>query len=511
MKIQKISNAINNIIQDPIQFIKRLKIKDNRGKLVNFKLNDEQVVLLDRLINSDKHLVVLKSRQIGSSTLVSAYLFWKWYSSSEPITIAILSHKLASSRHLLNMWFRFYDNLPNSLKRPLSKRNTTEMVLHGSGAEVMAISAKGEGGLRSFSANYIHLSEYAFAPNAEELKATAISSLNNGRLIQESTANNFGDPHHIDVLKAQRGEANLELLFFPWSMHKAYRKHHITSNPNWTEEEQELIIKEILTPYQVMWRREKIEQLGFHKFRREYPLTIDDAYAGGSNSYFIPACFTYLSSISIDTTDDYITYLEDFNKESAYAVGVDVGSGVGGDPSTIIVLDKITWCPVCIWSSNTTSIIQTADRLEAICAEYNNPKVLIEANSIGSALLLEMRHRNYRNLWQHPQTKQDWMTTTKSKWVMFEELKEALMQGAIKYLDIPTISELRGFVVNEKGNIEYPKNLPTHGDRVVALALALQALKVVSLSNVIDLPAWVRKKRLERRTAGLTFVDRRRY
>ena len=102
------------------------------------------------------------------------------------------------------------------------------------GAEVIAVSAEGKGGLRSFSANYIHLSEYAFAPNADELKATAIASLNDGRLFQESTANVFGDPHHVDILKAQRGEANLHLLFFPWTMHEEYRSNH-RGCKSWTD------------------------------------------------------------------------------------------------------------------------------------------------------------------------------------------------------------------------------------------------------------------------------------
>ena len=500
---------LRKILADPFLFIPRLKIKNKKGKLVRFKLNAEQEEMLKAFTTMDEHMIILKARQIGSSTLVSAYLFWLWFTSEEPITVAILSHKLASSKHLLEMWFRFYDNLPPQIKGELEVRNTTSMRLP-SGAEVIAVSAEGKGGLRSFSANYIHLSEYAFAPNADELKATAIASLNDGRLFQESTANVFGDPHHVDILKAQRGEANLHLLFFPWTMHEEYRSNH-RGCKSWTDEEKEAQVHYGLDLPQLYWRRTKIQQLGYHKFIREYPASIDEAYAGHSQAYFSPECFAYLNNLSIEPQDDYFNIFADYSKENAYAIGVDVGGGSGGDPSCIVVMDKVTYEPVAIWSSNTTSIIETADRLEHIGYEYGEARILIEENSIGSALLNEMRNRGYTNLWKNPQNNKDWNTNVKTKFLMFEELKEALKQGVINNLDTLTHAELRAYYLNDKGRIDYPKNLPTHGDRVVALALALQCLKQVSLPKVLDLPHWVRARRAERVAAAHSFHTKRRY
>jgi hypothetical protein len=174
-------------------------------------------------------------------------------------------------------------------------------------------------------------------------------------------------------------------------------------------------------------------------------------------------------------------------------------------------MDKVTYEPVAIWSSNTTSIIETADRLEHIGYEYGEARILIEENSIGSALLNEMRNRGYTNLWKNPQNNKDWNTNVKTKFLMFEELKEALKQGVINNLDTLTHAELRAYYLNDKGRIDYPKNLPTHGDRVVALALALQCLKQVSLPKVLDLPHWVRARRAERVAAAHSFHTKRRY
>jgi hypothetical protein len=500
---------ILRILEDPYLFISRLAIKDKAGKLSSLEPSEEQLEIIRSFEGGSNHLVILKARQIGSSTIVSAYLFWKWFISKEPITIAILSHKLASSKHLLEMWFRFYDNLPPALQRELDLRNTTSMRLKDTGAQVIAVSAEGHGGLRSFSANYIHLSEAAFAPNADELKATAMASLNDGRLIQESTANVFGDAHHVDVLKAERGEAGYSLLFFPWTSHSSYRLTP-PEGVHFTEEEESLL-EAGLDEAQVYWRRLKIEQLGIYKFKREYPLTIDEAYGSSSNAYFSDEDLAEVGLIRLDGTDGVINRILSPHKATSYAIGVDVSAGVGKDYSVITVMDKTTYSITAIWCSNRSSIPDVADVIIHLATEYNEAKVLIEENNIGSALLLEMRNRGYSNLWHHPITGKDWNTNFKTKFQMFEELKEAIRQGAIRELDLQTLTELKAFYINDRGNIDYPSNLPTHGDSVIALALCVQCLKQVTLPKQVFLPEWVKSQKYERAVNKYNLHNKRRY
>jgi len=260
------------VLADPIDFISRLKIINKEGKLITLNPNQEQIRIIKEL-QKNKDALILKGRQIGSSTIVSAYLFWLFYTSVEPVTIAILSHKLASSKHLLEMHKIFYHNLPEFLKRPLDVENTICMKFKDSGASVIAVSAEGKGGLRSFTCSYLHISEYAFAPNPEELKATALSALNNGQLIIESTANFFNDALHQEITRYERGEADWNYLFFPWFEHDAYQ----TELPDdeeivWDGYELSLSEKYNLTDEQLYWRRLKEQKMGSKdKFRREYP------------------------------------------------------------------------------------------------------------------------------------------------------------------------------------------------------------------------------------------------
>ena len=156
--MKKEHKKLLRLIADPVQFISRLKIVDKRGKLIRLIPNEEQIKIITALENGGDTLI-LKGRQIGSSTIVSAYLFWKAYTSTEPVSIAILSHKLASSKHLLEIHKTFYNNLPAFLQRPLSVENTTEIKFADSGASIIAVSAEGKGGLRSFTCSYLHISE----------------------------------------------------------------------------------------------------------------------------------------------------------------------------------------------------------------------------------------------------------------------------------------------------------------------------------------------------------------
>ena len=189
---------IYDIINDPYEFISRLTIIGKDGKSTMLHPNAEQLKILETLLTG-RDVLTLKPRQIGSSTISLAFLFWKWYTSKDPQTLAILSHKLASSKHLLEICRVFYNGLPKPLQRPLSDDNTTLMKLEDTGASLIAASAEGRGGLRSFTCSAMLISEFAFAPRPEELKATAISALNNGQLIMETTANFFNDAMHREI------------------------------------------------------------------------------------------------------------------------------------------------------------------------------------------------------------------------------------------------------------------------------------------------------------------------
>jgi len=497
------ANDISGILTNPVKFISRLKIKDKEGAIVFLYPNDEQVEVIEAL-EKGKDLIVCKPRQIGSTTIVAAYLFWKAYTSSEPITVALLSHKIDSVRHILRIFKTFYDNLPAFLRRPLKEDSASKLVFHN-GATILCASASSKGGLRSFTCSYLLLSEFAFSENADELKATAVSAVNNGQMIIESTANYWGDPLHLEIETAIRGEGDYNHLFFPWWKHKEY---NIEPSEDFLPTEDEIVLASDwdLSLSQLAWRRLMIQKLGdYSKFKREYPASLEDAYSQSGDAYLTEDDLNYVEELDIDM--DRWNPLADVNPNDTYAIGVDVGSGTGKDYSVAFVLSKTTGQPVGIFRCNMTTPTDLAQELFSISQEYNGAKILVESNNVGIVVLQCL---SGSNLWKSADDKY-WTTTQTNKRVMFEELKEAIRSGTLHQIDTVTLGELRSIKLDSKYNISLIRANGAHADSAVALALAYQCMKQVRLPTKAFLPQWVKEKRAERIVANANALNIRRY
>jgi hypothetical protein len=475
------------------RFIPALTIRSRAGSLTRLTPNDEQVEILEALESGDDTLI-LKPRQIGSTTIISAFLFWRWYTSADPTTVAILSHKQRSSVHILDIWRRCYSALPPELRRPLSVTNTTRMQLADTGAEVIAAGAGDQGGIRSFSAHVIHLSEFAFSPNAPELLAASVGALApGGQLIAESTANHWGDQLHTEIQKTERGEGRWRLLFFPWFAHQHYRED-VPDDVDWTPEEQELSALHELSDAQLWWRRGQVGRIGLDKFRREYPATITDAYSQRAGAWLSDTDLRYLQVVQAAPTG--FTYFGEYHPDHRYAIGVDVGSGVGRDYTVAVCLDKMSYQPVAVWRSNRASLREASSAVMELAGRFD-AMVLVESNNHGHAMLLSLRRDGWTRFWSDSNGK-DWTTTAKSKALMWAGLKNALQDGSLYQLDQVTAQELRQLIVDEQGRVVVPATLTGHCDSATALALAFQCLQLVRLPRESFLPDWVKARRVDR-------------
>ena len=489
------------VLRNPVEFISKLQIIDKTGKRVVLTPNDEQMEIIEALAGDDDTLI-MKGRQIGSSTIICAWMFWKAYTSTEPLTLATMSHKSGSARHLLSIIKRMHDNLPIGLQRPISVDHGTEFRFADTGSGIIAVSAEGKGGLRSFSCNALHISEFAFADKPDELKATAISALNGGKLIIESTANRWGDGLHKEWMRSERGEADWNRIFFPWYTHKEYTiavPLDEAGEPvelSWRDDELRLQEQFELTEGQLLWRRKTIGKLGVEKFRREYPSTVDEAYLVSGATYFQEEDFDNVEIIEIDNS--HWTVFEEPQESDAYAIGVDVSAGVGKDYSVIYVLSKLTNSPVAFWRSNTTEPTALAEQIIDIATDYNDAMVLVESNNFGGIVLNQMRHEGYSRLWKQPDGR-DFITSAKSKAAAFELLKKQIKSGACRHLDKLVYDELRTITVNERGTIELaPADSEGHSDSAMALCLAFTALERVQLPQVFVMPDWIKSKRINK-------------
>jgi hypothetical protein len=80
---------------------------------------------------------------------------------------------------------------------------------------------------------------------------------------------------------------------------------------------------------------------------------------------------------------------------------------------------------------------------------------------------------------------------------MLEGVRDALERRQILQLDSWTIGELRSFKLDDKGKPYCPTGGLHHGDTVIGLALALQCLASVRVSEKPFLPTWVLDRRVQ--------------
>ena len=278
-----------------------------------------------------------------------------------------------------------------------------------------------------------------------------------------------------------------------------------------TDTEKEIQQRYGLTLGQLAWRREKISKLGWSKFVREYPLTLDEAYRISGNTYFTAEDFDMMEVIQVSPTE-WTTFAEPTPDET-YAIGVDVSGGVGRDYAVVFCVSRNTLQPVCIYRSNTVSPVALADYIYDMSATYNNALVLVESNNYGLATIQELMHQGFYKLWKDQHTGKDFLTTAKTKPLVFENLRKGIQTGSICMIDNITATELRSITVDEKGVLKFGDDMDTHCDSAMAMALAYWCLNSVKIKQSAFLPDWIISRKADKalKTSGVSPHLHRRY
>jgi hypothetical protein len=202
---------------------------------------------------------------------------------------------------------------------------------------------------------------------------------------------------------------------------------------------------------------------------------------------------SHLNVVKLDVAGGQLAKVDPRDK---YAIGVDVGAGTGGDNSAVVVLSATTYQVVNVRRSNSLTPTEWAEVVADASRKWNNAKVLVESNGTwGGVVLSELKHLGIP-LWKDNNSK-DWVTNASTKPRMLEGVKDALARGTLTMLDAFTVSELRSFKVNDRGEPFCPRNGMHHGDTVIALGLAIQCIAHVHVPDKPYLPEWVVARKVD--------------
>lgn len=463
-----LNEKIEDIILDPVEFIKRLTIKDKNGKLTQFGniITPEQIEII-KAIHSNQRVAILKARQMGITTICRAFAFWEIYTSKRTLTSALVSNKFNSAVELLKIDKRFHETLPPFLQRKIKVEKRDEIVFASNKSAIKSFSGQATN-LRSFTFASVHISEFDFIPEADDVLANLLASVNEGKLILETTPNYYGSPFHQIINDSVYSNA-YKVIFLPWSAFPLYRKELPLGGITLEKEEELLVEANKLDLEQIFWRREKIAEMKDEaKFNREFPLTIEDAYSLSGKNYFSRDELKNIKPISVSNQELTIIKNPDWSNDD-YVIGVDPAGGVGFDYSVAYVMSRETLAPVAILSSNKLSIRDFTEKVIKLSNDYKNAITIVEQNNHGHTVREVMNQFGFYRY-------EMFTTTVKSKLALYDLLRTYIVDNLINEIDSLTYKELRELVKNDKGTApEHPPG--SHDDRIIAMMLALQKVK----------------------------------
>lgn len=453
-RLEILSRAKRDFIWFCQNFLFILDKKDQR--IIPFKLNPQQKELAKLLVSGAKRIIILKARQIGLTTLIRAYNFWRWYFTTEPENfILVNTTEEKASDNFRDFDKFFYENLPSWMRRPLKKANESRMVLADSKAKLSTGGSKAKGGLRSMNAAILHITEFALFENQEEFLASASAVVSkDGQIIIESTVQRTGDKYEELVKGARSGSNEWTLAFFHWKDCELYNS---IAPPSFslTPEEQELSLSYKLSIEQIAWRRSNLTTLGPHKFKQEYPNSVDEAFEASDGNYFWPELWDGIELLKCTGAETFFLKPE---KHQEFIGGVDSASGKGLDSAVVYLIDRFTYEPVYLFFSNKITTAQLAELVLDLHLKYNRPLWNVECN-FSDLLIADLLRGGMEKAVCVPGRTlssphglatfdgEAFRTTAKSKAMIYEHLKQLLVDKAIAKLPIAMCDQLKALVV----------------------------------------------------------------
>ena len=494
-----------------------IKIRDKKSNIVPLVLNPAQQKLYDvirqqKQNNQPVRVIILKARQLGFSTVTGGFIM-KETATHKNKQAAIVAHQEDSTTNLFNMYKLMYQNLPPEIKPTQLASNAKELVFNnksntGLNSRIRCMTA-GSGGVgRSFTINYLHISELAFWKS--DVKETmlglmqAVPNTPDSMVIIESTANGY-EEYQERWEAAVKGESDFYPLFVGWNELPEYSMPY--SGFELTDEEHSLQDLYNLTNDQLEWRRWCIKNNcggDVSLFKQEYPISPEEAFLTTGDCVFdqekimerlkhIPAplrtgYFAYdyddtkerqdkFSNITFtDQKNGYITIYKEPIQNHTYTLSGDTAGDTQGDYFAAHVIDNITCEQVAVYHNMTD---ETLFSRQMICLGYmyNTAMIAIEAN-FSTYPNKEIARLGYPNI--YVRDKEDdyrqpiisaygFKTTQITRPLIISSLVDIIRDNVDCINDALTLHECLTFITNEHGRKEAMQG--KHDDLVMSLGI----------------------------------------
>ena len=361
--------------KDPVHFMKKYcYIQHPQRGRIQFNLYPFQEKVL-KLFRDNPYSIVLKSRQLGLSTLSAGYSLWLMIFHKDKNILCIATKQETAKNMVTKVKFMF-ENLPSWLKVDASENNKLNLRLFN-GSQIKATSASSDAG-RSEAVSLLLIDEAAFIDNIGEIWASAQQTLaTGGGCIALSTPYGTGNWFHQTWTRAEASENEFLPIKLPWYVH-----------PERDES----------------WRKRQDELLGDPRMAAQ---ECDCDFSTSGDIVFYPEYIEFYEKSYIKDpmerrgADQNLWVWESPDYTRDYIVVADVSRGDGKDYSACHVIDVANNVQVAEYKGQ----INTKDFghiLVGIATEHNEALLVIENANIGWATIQVAIDRNYSNLYYSP-------------------------------------------------------------------------------------------------------------
>ena len=465
------------------------RIPDKEGRDVDFVLNPVQEKLDRELALRN---VVPKARQRGVSAYVVA-LFTARCLAYRNRRALILSHTGEATTRLLDRAHYYLDNIKGA-KADLKFNSRNEIGFTKTGSTLYIGTAGSSTVGVGDTITDFHGSEVAFWPNPQELLKGVFNAVPpTGTVILESTGKGMGNFYHRTCMRAAEGQGPYKLHFFSWVDAPEYVK---AMSPEETEafmagldpELEEPGLVGVLTPGQLAWRRDKLEEMDYdlNGFKEQFPLTLDECFQATGGAYFTKVQYKPDSAWHKHEEIDHFWLYGDHPKPGlSYVGGADTGGGTGRDNSVLELFCVEEMRQVAEWVSNRFEPHIFARKIAPICEWFNKAYLNVERNNHGILTikeLLDLKYVGRLHMSRPPRTEIEeygkiadfgTFTTVKNRLDVLGSLRELVASELT--IHSPTLkNEMDSFIETDTGKYEAQEGC--FDDRVMAAAHATYVL-----------------------------------
>ena len=459
-----IKEETKKCMENPTYFMRKyVKIQHPNKGTIPFDLYSFQENTLKEF-DLHRYILILKSRQLGITTLIAAYALWMCIFNSDK-NILIISIKQEVSKEIVTKVRFANEHLPSWLRVKETTDNHMSLRFEN-GSQIAATSSAKDAG-RSKALSLLIVDEAAFIDEAESIWTSAYNTLSTGgSAIILSTPNGVGNWFHRMWVNAEKKKNDFFTLRLHWDLHP--------------DRDQK-------------WRDEQTKNLGAKGSSQECDC---DFLSSGTNVVDLMTLKWYednpdMVKDRIEARRGEACWIFKYPEEGhSYIACGDVARGDGSDYSAAHILDMDTLEQVAEFQDQ-ISTKDFGNELVELATKYNDALLIVEYTGIGAATLQQIIDREYKNTFyssldlqivethrqmsgkynaEEKKLKPGFSTTLRTRPLIISKIEAYFREKAVIIHSVRLINELKTFIW-ENGKAQAAENY--NDDLVISLGIGL--------------------------------------